>query len=46
MITELCIFFLLGSAFGIACMLSFQEARRLRRRMILRKLAQRGWELE
>jgi len=46
MTAELCIFFLLGSAFGVACMMSFQEAKRLRRRMILRKLAQRGWELE
>jgi len=46
MIAELCIFFLLGAAFGIACMMSYQEAKRLRRRMLLRKLAQRGWELE
>lgn len=47
MITELIVFFALGAAFGCACMSSFQEARRLRRRILLRRMArERGIELE
>ena len=46
MITELVIFFLLGAAFGIACLLSFQEAKRLRRRVLLRRMErERGIEI-